>query len=92
MPIHEHFRDAVKLRATMAHQGQGYAYILPQERTRQRPIDLQLRSQLRDECQQWSHIRIVNGHGGIRNPCGNSQLWREWQQEEWQDQEWWEKS
>ena len=36
-------------RARMAYRGQGYA--------RQRPIDLQLRSQLRDECQQWSHIR-----------------------------------
>ena len=32
----------------MAHQGQGYTYIPPQERTRQRPIDSQLRSQLRE--------------------------------------------
>ena len=43
----------MKLRATIAHQGQGYAYIPPQEWTRQRPTDLQLRSQIRDECQQW---------------------------------------
>ena len=54
--IHENFRDAVRQRATMAHQGQGYTYIPPQERTRQRLFDQQLRSQLRDECQEWSQV------------------------------------
>ena len=50
-------KDAVKPRATMAYQqGRGSAYIPPQRRSRQTPIDLQLRSQLREECQQWGHI------------------------------------
>ena len=39
MSVHENFRDGVKLRATMAFLGQGYACIPPQERTRQRPIE-----------------------------------------------------
>ena len=57
MSIHENCKDAVTSRATMAYQGEGYAYIAPQDRARQRLIDLQLSSQLREECQQWSHIR-----------------------------------
>ena len=55
--IHANYRDAMKQRATMAHQGQGHAYVPPQVRIRQRPTHLQLRSQIRDLCQQWSHIR-----------------------------------
>ena len=32
MSIHENFKDAVKSRATMAHQGQGHTHIPPHER------------------------------------------------------------
>ena len=56
MSIHENFRDAVRQRATLAQQEQCHTYIPPQERTRQRPIDLNLRSQVSDECQQRSHL------------------------------------
>ena len=56
MSIHENFTDAVRQRAAIAPQGHGYTHIPPQERTRQRSIDPQLRSQLRDECQKWSHL------------------------------------
>ena len=78
----------------MAHQGQGYAYIPSQERTRQRPINAQLRSQLQEECQQWSRypwnagavaIVIVNDMvefaimGRILNRGDNGNQWQEWQ-------------
>ena len=71
----------------MAHQGQGYTYIPPQERTWQRVIDLQLRSQLRDECKQWSHVRGTQApsSSSLSTTWWNSQhwespqLWREWQ-------------
>ena len=56
MSIHENFRDAMRQRATMAHDGQGCTDIPPQERTQQRPMVLYLRSQLRDEHQQWSQM------------------------------------
>ena len=38
MSVLKNFRDVVRKRATMAHQGKVYAYISPQERTRQRPV------------------------------------------------------
>ena len=95
MSMHENFRDAVR---------QGYTNIPPQERTQERPIVLHLRSQLRDEHQQWSQLcwfirgrrcrhrhRHRQQHGGIRHTENSPQLWREWQQNEWQDQRWWEK-
>ena len=40
-------------------QRRGNAYVPEQQRSRQGPIDLQLRSQLRAECQQWSLVIVI---------------------------------
>ena len=58
-------------------QGQGNAYIPPRQRTRQRPIDLQLCSQLREECQQWSHIC------GTQAPSSSSSSTTWWNSQQW---------
>ena len=70
--IHEKIPDAVKQRATMAYRWQGYTCITPQEKTRQRSIDLQLRSrripamESSVEHRRRRH-RHRQRHGGIRN-------------------------
>ena len=61
MPSHEFvFKTAVQSRTTMAYQQRrGNAYVPEQQRSRQGPIDLQLHSQLRAECQQWSLVIVI---------------------------------
>ena len=46
--------------------------------TRQRPNDLQQRSQLRDECQQWCHIR------GTQAPSSSSSSTTWWNSQHWE--------
>ena len=79
----------------------GKASNFSHQRSRQRSIHLQLRSQLQEECQQCSHIRGTPAPSSSSSSTSttwwnsqhleDSQQWREGQQEEWQDQQWWRK-
>ena len=74
LSVHEVFKDAVKSRATMIHQqGRGNAFIPPSQKSRQRPIDEQLRSQVQHDFIAVEHRcrRHRQRHGGIRNNWKN---------------------
>ena len=71
MSIHEKFQRCSETTCNDGSSGTRLR-LHPQERTRQRPIDLQQRSHLRDECQQWKHIR------GTQAPSSSSSSTKWW--------------
>ena len=79
---HDDFKTATRPFATAEHQeGQGHAYIPPKCRIRQKPIEEQLRSHFRWQCQNYQQVygsqtssSSVRQLGGNRNNGKNDKI------------------
>ena len=80
MSIQDDSKKAARSLATGSHhEGTGNGYIPPSGRSRQRPIDEELRSQLRWQRQKWQHIY------GSQASSSSSAAW--WEPRQWQERQ-----